>query len=1151
MAKTKAPSGLTVTRNDRTFTLSWKQGETYEAQYLEFSIAYYYNADGSPKWKTKIIKVNGKNETWREFRSLGVSANATSASLTVSEYGISALGFVLRGKASGKTVSGYSRINYIITAPNPPEVSVSAASDTSATFNWKATFDNTTPQHFAATQWQHALAANCNTGDGNAVGGWSGINVAGAEGSWTCDESSFDTIKNSYTRWIRVRSTGWVEPGLISPWRYARRVYAHPNPATNVSASHFVLGGSGYAVTVNWNSPSSESRPIDSISIEYVKATPVVTVVTPEDISGTVTMSMSCPTHGLSWSSVLDTGGYAGGRTASFTDPDAIPEDDCFYVRIANKHDNNITRSTPVLASGGIGNLKQPSDLAFELVTGTENKYSISVTRETSIKEAAIAVYFRSSSKQDEFRCIGMIQPEESSTTVIIPDFPEGDSISFGVQSFIGNYTPQKAPLDSTSATNFSTSMQMSSDILWGGEVPLPPKVTADAANESTISVTWSRSWNNATHAELSWADHEDAWESTNEPQTYLVSNVAAGKWNIAGLSVGTYYVRVRLARIVGESTSYSAYGPMRTVKLASSPDIPSLLLSSGVISAQGAVTCYWAYVSGDGTGQKQAQIFEAFPTYEEVTNPTGSPYDNGYYERIGESEPYKYIRSIDTIVVSGKTYYQTTGNITYGTDALRSTESAQHITLNAEEFGWQPGETHHLVVRVMSMSGESSQGFSAPVSLTIADELKLDILSSNLEYVNVPSEFDVSTGEPTAYRRVFSMTEFPLTFALSDITEGSKVTCILDRAAAYQVERPDESEYEGFAGETVLMKTYDTNSITVTQDDLIGNLDDGAAYHATFILSDAYGQNVQATYIPTGVYNEVTEPVGNPQDNVYYVLVNEEYVLTTDTEVIEGTTYYTKEFVNSFEIHWTHQAVKPSATIEIDKEKNVTFITPIKPETGFETGDVVDIYRLSADAPELIYAGAILTDEPTTYVDPYPAIGDFGGHRIVYRTYNGDYITEDNGLAMVDYMAGENEAYKHTTFGVIIDFNNEQLVLPGNVSFSNKWSKDFTLTKYLGGSVQGDWNPAVERSMSAKVTIPVAIEPENIETIRRLSVYPGVCHVRTPDGSSFAANIEVNEDREEKWTTKLAKVSLDITRCEPEGTDAKTYEDWQSEQNN
>ena len=59
------------------------------------------------------------------------------------------------------------------------------------------------------------------------------------------------------------------------------------------------------------------------------------------------------------------------------------------------------------------------------------------------------------------------------------------------------------------------------------------------------------------------------------------------------------------------------------------------------------------------------------------------------------------------------------------------------------------------------------------------------------------------------------------------------------------------------------------------------------------------------------------------------------------------------------------------------------------------------------------------------------------------------------------------------------------------------------------------------------------------------LATYPGVCHVRTPDGSSFAANIDVSEDRGDKMIRQLAKFSLEITKVDQEDVDGMTYEEW------
>ena len=132
--------------------------------------------------------------------------------------------------------------------------------------------------------------------------------------------------------------------------------------------------------------------------------------------------------------------------------------------------------------------------------------------------------------------------------------------------------------------------------------------------------------------------------------------------------------------------------------------------------------------------------------------------------------------------------------------------------------------------------------------------------------------------------------------------------------------------------------------------------------------------------------------------------------------------------------------------------------------------------------------------------------------------------------------------------FSVLVDFEGEQISLPYNVSLSNRWAKDFQQTNYLGGSIQGDWNPAVTRTGSVSTVGIVDIderEDGTIEAMRRLANYSGICHVRTPDGSSYSANINVSEDREEKMINKLAQYSLEITKVDGQLLDGMTYEEW------
>ena len=123
------------------------------------------------------------------------------------------------------------------------------------------------------------------------------------------------------------------------------------------------------------------------------------------------------------------------------------------------------------------------------------------------------------------------------------------------------------------------------------------------------------------------------------------------------------------------------------------------------------------------------------------------------------------------------------------------------------------------------------------------------------------------------------------------------------------------------------------------------------------------------------------------------------------------------------------------------------------------------------------------------SYVDPYPTIGEYGGHRFVTRTLNGDYITEDNTFAWTDT---DDIFNTHTN---IINFDD------GVASV--------------------------------------------LYEVGRLAAYPGLCHVRTKDGSNYTADIQVSETYEYTRGPRLNKYSLSITRVDNEELDGVTLEEW------
>lgn len=345
--------------------------------------------------------------------------------------------------------------------------------------------------------------------------------------------------------------------------------------------------------------------------------------------------------------------------------------------------------------------------------------------------------------------------------------------------------------------------------------------------------------------------------------------------------------------------------------------------------------------------------------------------------------------------------------------------------------------------------------------------------------------------------RDVDTLTKMPLSIKVTGAGDGGITTVVVERAEDYLMVRPDETNFNGNKGEMVLQTSpplVGINQVSFNTDDLIGPMDDGAVYNIVATVQDGLGQK-----------DSVTLP---------------------------------------FEVHWEHQAEEPSAEIVIDEENLIAYIKPIAPANA-DPEDVADIYRLSADKPELIVEGAIFGE---TYVDPYPALGDMGGHRIVTRTKNGDYITEGNQIAMIDSPELGVNPIENEDLLNVIDFEGRQIRFYWETDYSNTWAKDFQETTYLGGSIEGDWNPAVSRSGTLSSKAITVLDQEMLKDVRRLADYPGICHVRTADGSSYAADVQVSEDYTDDEKGMVTNYSLSITKVGSQGFDGMTKEQWDDE---
>lgn len=1003
VVKTKAPTGLSITRKSNYFRLQWKIGDK---DYNDGQICWA--RCNKEKWTSLTV---GKKSTAKDF-VVDFSKYYPTTTKTLTR-----VQFALRGNRAA-----YNGINPVASdwvykemtfkKPSAPKLSATLSSEVSneTTFTWSIETDSTSRVVFRDCEWQSFYVENSNETDGSKLSwkktnkGWL-TNTTGASGTRTIREDS-DTLANaSVTRWFRVRARSAAG---ASDWRYTKHVYARPNQAVIKSAKVKRTNSDGYSCTVQWSVGSPASNPIDIVTVQYGFGVPEP--------------GMLCP-DGLSWTdagTVKDTG---GADALTFSIDSTVGLDQCLFVRVNTKHDSNITYGTAKIAD--TGRLSDPSDLTVATDNST-HRATITATNNSTVTDSFLEVRYVTAENPDGFAC-GIIPHGTPSVNIQCPDWSAETSFGFKVRAVVGSYT-ETPRADGAESYAVTDNMRSANWLTYGGSIPKAPANVSLAMTGTvgTVQVTFDWAWKEATFAEISWADHEDAWESTDEPDTYIINSTHASRWNISGLATGTtWFIRVRLAAGDADNPTYGAYSDIQSIDLSSAPVTPVLTLSNAVITEDGEVTASWVYVSTDSTGQQSAELAEIV---------------NGNYI------------------------------------PMASLETAQYVTISAEDAGWSTGEEHQLTVRVTSASGRET-GWSDPVSVYVAQPIDCVISETSLKSRTVTVDGTTQT--------VTALTVMPMTVTVTGAGEGTTMLSIV-RAETYHVERPDESDIYGFEGETVATFSQTGEAqITIDRDDLIGRLDDGALYTIVATVQDGLGQSASAEM--------------------------------------------------SFVVMWDHQAQIPSGTVQIDTEHLAAMLTPIAP-SGVGSGDTCNIYRLSVDRPQLVYEGATYGQ---VYVDPYPAVGEYGGYRFVMNTIDGDYITADNELAWVDVPA------EVSVNANIIDFDEGRVMLQYNPDVSNSWKKDFKETKYLGGSVQGDWNPAVSRTSTVNSVAVTASDQETIEAMRRLATHAGICHVRTRDGSSYAADVQVSESYAVNNGNRLASFSLSITRVDPDGNDGMTLAEW------
>lgn len=922
-------TALNIAKTGNVLTMTWKLADYYDSQET------YWSIDG----RNVVTTLLGTDTSVSYTIPVAKYFPATSKKLSSVTIGV-------RGFVNGKA-GAWSSSTYKFLVPNKPVVSKEALK-----FVWDTDESYVAGKGDPDVQDVEYQRVNSTTATQNQVKwGTSAsssdfVDVTGAADSGYVSYTETDKVE-----WFRCCARGLYGQ---SAWVYSYHLNAMPYAATDL-----VSKITSKSVTLTWKTAKSAEHPLDYQQIQYCYAMPIT-----ETDKGVPI----CP-NGVTWL-MGENNIVPNANKATFEVSQYPPVDECLFVRICSVSETNKAYSDPIFVMSG------------PLATPTLSSIVSDPSTQTTI------MTFANNSNVPMSKIVGVTGggrvlgvAGHSDTTMTVQGIPN-ERMQFGIRAFSG-IAPTKAKMRSDDV------------FLTTGNVPLAPTNVAAVSTErdGVAEVSWEIPWTDAQGAEISWADHDDAWESTKVPERFAIDQRATW-WNVADLVSGVvYYFKVRLK---DTSDTYSPYSQMVSLSFASAPGKPVLTSSAVAIQPGESFRLSWTYETTDTTDQALAVI-----------------YDNGV-------------------------------------ELTRVSNNAQSMSVTP---AWLFGTSHSLTVRTTSRSGQISE-MSDPVVITVAERPTISPIYSA-----------ISSGIVNGVLK-----ELPIVMEITGAGEGGQTTIKIERLKDYFVERPDGSVTEGYDGEIIYALSYSgEEEITIGPDDLIGSFDDGGEYRITAIVQDSVGQKAEA-------------------------------------------------FLD-FVVDWTHQAAKPTATVTVNTSALTARIKATAP-SSYLAGDTVDIYRLSADKPELIVKGG---EFGTYYIDPYPASD--GGYRFVDITANGDY-TSATGIAWIDV--------QHTLSlqEAVIDFNGERISLPYNLELSSTWDKDFQVTKYLNGHIVGDWNAAISRS--GTIDTVLRRDDEQIEIMRDLAEWDGLCHVRTPDGSSYSANIDVTESS--SYSSKSVIFSLNINKIDPEG---------------
>lgn len=220
-------------------------------------------------------------------------------------------------------------------------------------------------------------------------------------------------------------------------------------------------------------------------------------------------------------------------------------------------------------------------------------------------------------------------------------------------------------------------------------------------------------------------------------------------------------------------------------------------------------------------------------------------------------------------------------------------------------------------------------------------------------------------------------------------------------------------------------------------------------------------------------------------------------------------------------DVAWSHQAPDPDGCVTltpIDTMDVYGVVTKgvqidLVPPTGYASGDLYDVYRLTGDGPQLIGEGYPLTVTTLDGFAPY-GTGMEHAYRIACRTADGDVQWADVPYALDGDM-------------LRIDWADQYVELPYNIALDDSYAKDMDVHEYLDGSTDVYFNHGVRRTAKLSTDVLRLEDADVIAAVLDLAHHIGAAFVRTPSGAAYEAAVQVDSVTP---THELAAVSISAT---------------------